>query len=306
MAKWVVIICLSAVVLFGLIGWGVYRAVTGTSTGLILSGGAVGSGKLVENLSSDDRDLVMTSLHILRERRDPAGVAKARTLLESTDDCIWFNAAIYLGAVGDADAIPYLIKGLKHPAYRSYPEVAAELHDLTGESFGVDQAKWIAWWEKAKPGAVFSFEYASLKKQSEEIVSASNILINHVIDPVHVSFSGSPILLIGVRVKSSTPVSSAQTLLETGILGQFAEIERDGLALTPDGSVPAVITWEPDPINGPDTAAVLRSGLGAVPFTRKTCIQRYLLDSGLYELDVSNVHDAKLRAELASYVKGSK
>ena len=39
--------------------------------------------------------------------------------------------------------------------------------------------------------------------------------------------------------------------MNTAILAQAAEIERDGTGLMPDGSVPALISWEPDSINSP-------------------------------------------------------
>lgn len=273
----------------------------GTSLGLILSGGAVPAGTLVNNLSSSDRDLVMTSLDILKGRGDPAGQLKARALLSDSDDYIWFNAALYLGAINDPQAIPYLIKGLKHPAYRAYPEVATDLQALTGQTFALDQSKWIAWWRNANPGSQFSFTYATLQRQAAEIHTGSNILINSVIDPLHVSYSGSPIALVGLRLKVGANPAAAQRLLNTAILAQFAEIERDGDYVTSDGSVPALIYWEPDTINGPGMSNQMRSGLPPVPFAIKTSVQKYLLQSGLYELDLSAVQDAGLRAELQAY-----
>ena len=66
MKKWLTILLFAAVVLLGLAGSGVYRAVTRTSLGLALAGGAVSHDTLVANLSSSDHDLVMTSLGLLR------------------------------------------------------------------------------------------------------------------------------------------------------------------------------------------------------------------------------------------------
>ena len=76
-------------------------------------------------------------------------------------------------------------------------------------------------------------------KQSAEIQTGSTILINRVIDPTTISYSGSPIALIGIRVKAGVAAAQAQRLLETCILGQFAEIKRDGNQPAADGSVPA-------------------------------------------------------------------
>ena len=132
--------------------------------------------------------------------------------------------------------------------------------------------------------------------------NGSNILINGVIDPLHVSYLGSPIALIGIRLKAGASPAAAERLVNTAILAQAAEIERDGTGLMPDGSVPALISWEPDSINSPALANAMRSGLPPVPFTVKTNVQKYLLQSGLYELDLSAVHDAGLRAELQGFV----
>ena len=90
MKKWLTILLFAAVVLLGLAGWGRYRAVTRTSLGLALAGGAVSHDTLVANLSSSDHDLVMTSLAV-RGRRDPAGQQAARGLLNSSDDYIWLT-----------------------------------------------------------------------------------------------------------------------------------------------------------------------------------------------------------------------
>jgi hypothetical protein len=295
-----------ALVLLGLAGFGIYCAATRTTLGLMLSGGAVSSSTLVGNLSSSDRDLVMTSLELLKSRNDPAGQQQARALLGSSDDYIWFNAALYLAVINDKQAIPYLIKGLKHPASRAYADVVKNLQALTGQSFGMDQAKWIEWWNQSNANSKFSFTYASLEKQAAEIQTGSNILINRVIDPLNVSHAGSPITLIGLRLKAGANAAQAQRLLETAILGQFAEIERDGDQPTSDGSVPALIYWIPDTINSPDLAASMRRGLPAVPFAQRTSVQAYLLQSGLYELDLSMVRDPVIRGKVQAFSPATK
>jgi hypothetical protein len=277
---------------------GIYRLVTSTSIGVALTGDVVPSSTLIDNLSSDDPDLVMTSLNVLQNRADPSGQKQARKLLSSSNDYIWFNAALYLGAINDQQAVPYLIKGLKHPAYRSYPDVVRELQAITSQTFGMDQAKWIEWWGQQNPRSTFSFTYAALEQQSGQIQTGSNILINHVIDATDVSYLGSPIRLLGVRLKANVNAAQGERLLETAILGQFAEIERDGDKLTADGAVPAMIFWVPDTMNDPSMAASLRQGLPPVPFARRTSVQGYLLKSGFYEMDLSGIQDQRIVVEL--------
>lgn len=277
-----------------------YYAATRTTLGLMLSGDAVSSSTLVNNLDSEDSDLVMTSLELLKGRSDASGQQQARKLLNSSNDYIWFNAALYLGAINDRQAVPFLIKGLKHPASRAYGEVAGDLQALTSQKFGQDQAKWIAWWNQKNPTSTFSFAYASLERQSADIHTGSKILINRVIDPLHISFLGSPITLAGIRVKQGVNPATAQRLLETAMLGQFAEIERDGDQPLPDGSFGAVVWWIPDPINDPNKMSMLRQGLPAVPFSQRASLHGFLLQSGLYEPDWASIHDPGLRAEIQS------
>jgi hypothetical protein len=278
----------------------IHHIATQTVMGLALGGNSISSSTLVANLSSPDRNLVMTSLDLLGQRKDPAGQQQARTLLLSKDDYIWFNAALYLGAINDSQAIPYLIKGLKHPASRAYPDVVRELQAITGQNFGMDQAKWIAWWQQQNPTASFSFKYRSLEVQAGSLATDSQIRIDRVIDPVTVDYSGSPITLIGLRLKAGANLAAAKQLLETAIVGQFISIERDGTDPMPDSSVPVLADWVPDAFPNPTAAAFLRQGLGPVPFQRQCSIQQYLLQSGLYELDLSNVHDPALRTKLQS------
>ncbi len=285
-----------------LLAFGIYRVVTKSSLGLMMGGAAVSSSTLVDNLSNRDSDLVRTSLSILKDRNDPAGRQEAAKLLASTDDYIWFNATLYLGAINDPQAVPYLIKGLKHPASRAYPDVVKELQSLTAQTFGMDQAKWIDWWRQKNPGSTFSFAYASLERQAAELHTGSTIAINRVVDPLTISHMGSPIALVGLRLKASANPAQAERLLETAMLYQFAELERDGTQLTSAGSVPALVYWVPDTINNPNSTALMRQGLGVVPFSRKTNLQGFLLGSGFYELDLSAVKDAGIRATLEALV----
>ena len=119
--------------------------------------GLVPSSRYVENLKSGDSDLVRESLSFLASRKDPAGVAHALPLLNSTDDYVWLNAALYSGACGRREAVPYLIKALRHTARRADPDTIAALQTLTGQTFGGDFQKWQAWWIGQHPGQSFDW-----------------------------------------------------------------------------------------------------------------------------------------------------
>jgi HEAT repeat protein len=72
----------------------------------------VSSADYVKHLDSNDPDTVSYALVILKDRNDPAGVDRAENLVKSDNPQIWINAAIYLGALGKSDAVPYLVKAL--------------------------------------------------------------------------------------------------------------------------------------------------------------------------------------------------
>lgn len=115
-AKWLwagAVAALIVVVIGAYLAW---RAVTATEIGIVLLSRSplVPSGRLADNLTSTDVDVVRESLGILAERKDSSGVQAAIPLLKSRDPYVWLNAAIYLGAMKRQEAVPYLIKGLRH------------------------------------------------------------------------------------------------------------------------------------------------------------------------------------------------
>ena len=106
---------------------------------------------LVRNVESGRGNIVHDSLDILTQRKDPIAVFHAIDMLDTKDDYTWLNAAIYLGACGRQEAVPYLIKALQHRASGSDDEEAGYLTALTSQNFGTDFAKWKSWWEKTHP-----------------------------------------------------------------------------------------------------------------------------------------------------------
>ena len=114
--------------------------------------------RLADNLQGSDSDLQRESLGILAERKDPAAVTAALPLLKSNDPYVWLNAALYLGSVNRQEAVPYLIKGLRHYAWRAQGECANDLSTITGKNFGTDFQKWHEWWEATHPNSGFDFD----------------------------------------------------------------------------------------------------------------------------------------------------
>ena len=108
--------------------------------------GLIPASTYARNLRSEDPDVIRESLAHLADRKDPIAVPQAVSLLQSTDDYIWLNAALYLGACGRQEAVAYLIKALRHTAWRADNDTAQYLRWLTGQDFGTDFARWQQWW----------------------------------------------------------------------------------------------------------------------------------------------------------------
>ncbi len=113
--------------------------------------------QLVKRLDSDDLDEVIESYYYLERRSDPIAVAKAISHLKSEDDYLWLNAADYLGACGEQEAVPYLIKALRHSASRANEVRIGYLNEITGKDFGPDFDAWKMWWEEENPNEEFDW-----------------------------------------------------------------------------------------------------------------------------------------------------
>ena len=118
----------------------------------------VSSGELVRNLDSSNQDKVGDSLILLKDRRDPAGIAKAKTLLNSDVADVWTNAALYLGAMGKAESIPYLVKALQTADPQDAHEISVDLTMMTGRDFGTNFKDWRQWWLSKNPASSIDFD----------------------------------------------------------------------------------------------------------------------------------------------------
>ena len=280
----------------------IYKWGTESSLGLLIFREHVSSEKLVKNLSSTKSDLVQSSLWHLANRRDPAGKEPAQKLLLSKDDYIWFDACLYLAAIDDKQAIPYLIKGLKHQASGAHDEVAGYLEQLTDENFGKDQGKWIAWWKQNNPDSEFNFEYKNPNQKSATALSSRHLLINGVEDPLTISHLGNKIKLMGLKLKENADQEKALILLKTAALFQVIQVEMENVTLLDDERpLRALVYWIRE---GPKELYLIgRKDLPPVPFRNKTLIQEYLIQSGLYELNLDDVIDPEIKNVLNS-IKG--
>jgi len=90
---------------------------------------------------------------ILQDRRSDAAIREGLRDLRSEDGYVWANAASYLGSRGRKEAIPYIIKALRHTAWRSDVERVELLRKLTGETFGNSFEDWFNWYE-AQPNPI--------------------------------------------------------------------------------------------------------------------------------------------------------
>jgi len=118
----------------------------------------VSSDELVGNLNSSNPDKVGDSLILLKDRRDPAGITKAKALLQSDVADVWTHAALYLGAMGKAESIPYLVKALRTADGQTGHEISVDLTMMTGRDFGGNYEDWRAWWLSKNAGSSFDFD----------------------------------------------------------------------------------------------------------------------------------------------------
>ncbi len=77
--------------------------------------------------------------------------------LTSSDPYLWLNAAEYLGAIGDNASVPYLIKALRHTAWREDDETKQRLVSLTGTNLYTFNG-WQQWWIASHPGGHFDWD----------------------------------------------------------------------------------------------------------------------------------------------------
>lgn len=105
-----------------------------------------------------DLERVYDSYTVLTDRKDPIAIEAALDDVKSDDDYLWVGAAHYLGALNRKESIPYLIKALRHTAWRGDVDRVKFLQSMTGEEFGRDFAAWKDWWVTENPDCRIDWE----------------------------------------------------------------------------------------------------------------------------------------------------
>ena len=130
-----------------------FEAITDRNASKLLS-----NAELMDYLNSWNKDVVNNTLTVIEFKGDPFAVDKAKALLKSKDDYIWLGAASYLGACNERESVPYLIKALRHTAWRGDQRRANYLHAMTDQDFGTNFTEWKLWWEQSSHKTNFDWE----------------------------------------------------------------------------------------------------------------------------------------------------
>ena len=92
-----------------------------------------------------------SAYNILQRRGTDIAIPLALEDIHSDDPYLWLNAATYLGSHDRKEAIPYLIKSIRHTAWRSVDERVLTLSSLTGVDFGTNFDDWKSWYDSNFP-----------------------------------------------------------------------------------------------------------------------------------------------------------
>ncbi len=148
-------------VLLGAVVWSAINRIPENATLLpiaeAVAPGLVSASKLIDNLKSSDTDLLQETLSILTIREEPVALDHAIPLLQHADRFVWVPAALYVGSFNKVEAVPYLIKALRHGWKRSHEKCVAHLQSITGQAFENDFDQWKSWWENNHPDLEFDW-----------------------------------------------------------------------------------------------------------------------------------------------------
>ena len=107
--------------------------------------------------SSTDRN---SAYNVLQQRQTDKAIELALRHIRDDDAYLWLNAASYLGSRSRPEATPYLIKSIRHTAWRSVEDRVDDLKRITGEDFGLDFMKWKYWYLSTNPEVVPDWNFA--------------------------------------------------------------------------------------------------------------------------------------------------
>ncbi|MEO0452709.1 MAG: hypothetical protein AAFY98_01060, partial [Verrucomicrobiota bacterium] len=114
----------------------------------------------IRSLEADPTGHGYSIYGFLQKRETDAAIEHALEHIHSDDDYLWLNAATYLGSRGKREAIPYLIKSLRHTASYSIQERIIILERLSGQRFGADFFAWKTWYLSTNPNQIPDWESA--------------------------------------------------------------------------------------------------------------------------------------------------
>ena len=120
--------------------------------------GIISSTSFLRAIKNPERYDAYSAYGILGDRKSLIAHDIAIVHLKSDDDYLWLNAALYLGHIKEPASIPYLIKALRHTAWRSDEEKHDLLKELTGEDHGTDFIRWHSWWMEHHEGSTINWE----------------------------------------------------------------------------------------------------------------------------------------------------
>jgi hypothetical protein len=120
--------------------------------------GIISSRSFLRAVMNPERDDAYSAYSILGNRKSLIAHDIAIVHLKSDDDYLWLNAALYLGHIKEPASIPYLIKALRHTAWRSDEEKYELLKELTGKDHGTDFIGWHSWWMEHHEGSTIDWE----------------------------------------------------------------------------------------------------------------------------------------------------
>ncbi len=103
---------------------------------------------LIAALKDSDPEVRMWAAVALGEMPNKHSVEPLISRLEDADNDVRSYAAYSLGIIGDRRSVEPLISSLRNGNDAAGPA----LHEITGESFGSDAAKWQDWWNSKKSG----------------------------------------------------------------------------------------------------------------------------------------------------------
>lgn len=154
-----------------------YKRVLGIKRGVIKFFGKVrgvaAEEILLKALVSDEwklRSAAIYSLGKLRSRK--AAPALVKVLIGENDDYVRSQAASALGDIGDAGLVPDLIDRLDS---EEHGRIALDLlRCSTGEDFGRDKAKWLAWLKNQKSTSVLGADRTVLKALQKALKDSSD------------------------------------------------------------------------------------------------------------------------------------